>query len=260
MKEQIIIIAKTYPNLSRKYEETVCVGGITTAGEWVRLFPIRFRNLRSEQKFRKFDLIEADISKTTDKFSRRESHKVDDSSIKVVGSVPKENWEERKKILLKFMDKSIEELESKKKSEHKTFGIIKPKKIVSFYKKPINECREWERELIEGTQTTLNQIMTGEKYRTPLEKIPYWLGYNFYCDDETCKGHNMMCEDWEVLELFRSMKQKYGDDETAFKKVKEKVFDWMLEKRDLYFVVGTESRWNKFLIVSLFYPPASLTN
>ena len=64
--------------------------------------------------------------------------------------------------------------------------------------------------VIPPTQTTLNEIITGEKYKTPLEKIPYWMGYNFYCDDTRCNGHNMMCEDWEVLELFRRMKQKYG--------------------------------------------------
>ncbi len=255
MKEDILIIAKTYPNLSKKYEETVCVGGITKKGNWVRLFPVRFRNLKPEQKFNKFTWIEADITPTTDKFSRCESHKIDDSSIKITGELSAKDWAERKKILLSFLDKSIEELETKKKTEHKTFGIIKPKKIISFYKKPIEDCREWEKELINGTQTTLNEIITGEKYKTPLEKIPYWMGYNFYCDDTRCNGHNMMCEDWEVLELFRRMKQKYGEDEIAFEKVKEKVFDWMIKGRDLYFVVGTESRWNKFLIVSLFYPP-----
>ena len=28
MKEEILIVVKTYPNLSKKYKETVCVAGI----------------------------------------------------------------------------------------------------------------------------------------------------------------------------------------------------------------------------------------
>jgi len=258
MREKILIVAKTYPNLSKKYVETVCVAGITDNNGWVRLFPVKFRDLPNSKKFKKFDIIEADISKTNDKYLRRESRKINENSISITGSLPvskvskkiaKKNWEIRKKFLLSRLDKSIEELESKKKAMNKSIGIIKPKKIVSFFKKNISECRDWERDLIEGTQKTLLG-----NYESPLDKIPYWMGYKFYCNNKSCKGHNMMCEDWEMLQLFRTMKKKYGTDEKAFEKVKEKYFDWM-QKRDLYFIVGTEIRFNKFLIIATFYPP-----
>lgn len=262
MKEKILITAKTYPNLSKRYVETVCVGGITLDGNWVRLYPIRFRKLPRDKQFHKFDLIEADIERTNDKFMRRENHKVKNGSIKIIGGLPvslkyvnkktaKDNWKKRKKILLSVLDKSIESLEKEKKTNKKTLGIIKPKKIVDFYKKDIEECREWEKDLVEGTQKQLFE----KEYKSPLDKVPYWMGYHFFCDDKKCKGHNMMCEDWETLQLFRQMKKRYGTNEEAFKKVKEKQFDWMVKERDLYFIVGTESRHNKFLIVSIFYPP-----
>jgi len=259
MKEKIIIVAKTYPNLSKKYDETVCVAGITEGGKWIRLFPVRFRALPTHKKFKKFDTIEADIDYKRDKFSRRESHKVDDFTISIVGRLPvnstkqgKKNWDKRREILLSNLDNSLEELELEKLSKNKTIGIIKPRKIVDFFKKNISECRDWEKSLIDGTQKTLFGT-----YTSPLDKIPYWMGYNFYCNNLECKGHNMMCEDWEMMQLFRTMKQKYGSDETAFSKVREKFFDWM-EKRDVYFIVGTESRWNKFLIISVFYPPKAI--
>ncbi len=258
MKEKILVVAKTYPNLSSKYDETVCVAGIKSDNNWIRIFPVRYRKLPYSQRFKKFDIIECEVEKTNDKFMRKESHKLDDSTIKIVGGLPVSsvskkqadtNWLERKKIMLCNLNKSIEQLEEEKEKNHATIGIIKPVKIVDFYKKKIDDCRDWERDLINGTQKTLFQ-----GYKTPLDKVSYWIGYHFFCDDKRCKGHHMMSEDWETIELFRQMKEKYKDDELAFQKVREKYLNWM-HGRDLYFVVGTESRWNKFLIISIFYPP-----
>jgi hypothetical protein len=252
-KRRIVVIVKTYPNLSRKYVETVCVAGLADGGKWIRIFPVRFRQLPFWRKFKKFDIIEAEVEPDLDKYSRVESHNVKDTTINIIGHLPtkEDNWQKRKELLLSHLDKSIETLEVERDSKHKSLGIIKPKEIIDFYKKRTDEIRDWERDLIQGTQLTLG----GEKYTSPLDKIPYWIGYKFKCDDETCKGHNMMCEDWELLELFRVMKEKYKDDEIAFGKVKDKYFNWMIEKRDPYFIVGTESRWNNFIIISVFYPP-----
>src|SRR3989344_1497836 len=260
MKEKILIVAKTYPNLSSKYDETVCVAGLKENGEWIRIFPIRYRKLPYSQQFRKFDIIEADIDKINDKYIRKESHKVKDETIKIIGGLSVstdklskkealDNWKKRREIMLKSINSSIEELENERDINNKSIGIIKPFKILDFYKKKIEDCRDWEKDLINGTQKTL----FGD-YKSPLDKIPYWIGYNFICNGKNCKGHDMMCEDWETMQLFRRMREKYNDDEVAFSKVKEKYLEW-IKDRDLYFVVGTESRWNKFLIISLFYPP-----
>ncbi|MGI0141250.1 MAG: hypothetical protein ACREBF_01185 [Candidatus Micrarchaeales archaeon] len=249
-------MVKTYPNLSRKYVETVCVGGLTDNGKWIRIFPIRFRQLPFNKRFSKFDIIEAEVEPTHDKFGRIENHTIKDTTIEILGKLPAtpENWERRKKLVLSHLDKSLEELELKKESDHVTMGIIKPREIIDFYRKNIEEFREWEAELIQGNQKTLIEKITGKKYESPLEKIPYWMGYHFYCQDERCNGHNMMCEDWEMLELFRNMRKREGSDEKAFEKVKQSYFTWMKE-RDIYFVVGTESKWNNFLIIGIFYPP-----
>ena len=252
VKKRIVVVVKTYPNLSRKYVETVCIGGIAEGGTWIRIFPIRFRELPLWNRFSKFDVIEAEVEPTKDKYNRIESNTIKDTTIKIIGKLPtkEDNWKQRKDLLLSHLDKSIESLESERESKRRTMGIIKPK-IIRFYKKPTADCREWEKALLgEGEQKTLG----GEVYKSPLEKIPYWIGYEFKCDDESCTGHNMMCEDWELLELFRRMKDKFKDYEVAFQKVYERYVNWM-QNRDVYFIVGTESKWNNFLIISVFYPP-----
>lgn len=58
--EKILIIGKTYPSPSRQQLETVCTGGISESGEWRRLYPVRFRYLGDEQKFKDWQWIEVD--------------------------------------------------------------------------------------------------------------------------------------------------------------------------------------------------------
>jgi hypothetical protein len=62
-----------------------------------------------------------------------------------------------------------------------------------------------------------------------------------------------MIEDWEIGALYRDMKTKYGE-ELGLKKVAQKYKDEFTTKKDLYFVLGTESNWNNWLIISVFYP------
>ncbi|MCI5123143.1 MAG: hypothetical protein D3925_01370 [Candidatus Electrothrix sp. AR5] len=62
---KVFVTAKTYPNLSSKYTETVCTAGINEGGEWVRIYPIPYRSLKKEQKFKKYQWIDADVIKDT---------------------------------------------------------------------------------------------------------------------------------------------------------------------------------------------------
>ncbi len=203
MKERILILTKTYPNLSKSYAETVCVAGITDKGEWRRLYPIPFRKLPFSQRFKKFDWIEVDTMKNTkEKLKRKESYRVDASSTKVldnVGTGKNRDWKERNKLLLPLVDKSLEELEKLKKSKKVSLGLLKPADLIDFTLTPIDECRDWEKELIDGTQRTLSGF-----YKSPLDKVPWKFSYVFKCNDSKCSGHSIMCEDWVLLESWRS--------------------------------------------------------
>ena len=64
-RAQIRVLVKAFPQHSRKYEETVCCAGITQSGQLIRLFPIVYRMLPQEQRFDRFDLIEAIITQAS---------------------------------------------------------------------------------------------------------------------------------------------------------------------------------------------------
>lgn len=251
-KKKVLVVAKTYPNLSKKYDRTVCTAGVDLTNNcWIRIFPIRFFDLQYSQRFEKYEIIEIAVEHFNDKYLRKESHKAKDETIKIITKINTDNnWLKRKNILLPMLNKSVEELRKQYAIDHTSLGIIKPKKILDFKIKPIDECRSWERDLVMGIQQTL----FGIPYESAIEKIPYKFSYIFECDDPNCKRkHDLMIEDWEICALYRAMKLKYGE-KIALEKVKEKYKDEFTTKKDLYFIVGTESRWNNWLIISVFYP------
>ena len=42
---KLLITVKTYPIPSKRYDELVCTAGVTETGDFIRLYPINFREL-----------------------------------------------------------------------------------------------------------------------------------------------------------------------------------------------------------------------
>ena len=79
--KDILILIKTYPEISRKYTETVCTGGILAdTSELVRLYPVRYRYLTGKDQFSKYQWIKARLRKSPSD-ARPESYKVAEDSI-----------------------------------------------------------------------------------------------------------------------------------------------------------------------------------
>jgi hypothetical protein len=57
-----LILVKTYPHPSTKYQEVVCTAGVTDQNEWVRLYPIDYRALPPQQWFEKHQWIEVKLA------------------------------------------------------------------------------------------------------------------------------------------------------------------------------------------------------
>ena len=130
--------------------------------------------------------------------------------------------------------------------DHTSLGIIKPKKYQFKIRKKIDEIEVIKSNFVQKT-------LDGFKIKIP-DQIEKVFSYKFHCDDPKCKGHDMICEDWELFEAFRSWKKKYPVPTELEKKLKEK-FDTNMRKRDLYFIVGTTSQFGTWVIIGLYYPP-----
>ena len=100
-KTRVLITVKTYPTLSRKYDELVCTAGFREDGTWIRIFPIQFRQKSYAEQYSKYQWIEIDLVKNERDFRPESFRPVShDTEIKIVGEIKPdgESWNERRKI------------------------------------------------------------------------------------------------------------------------------------------------------------------
>jgi len=249
----VLVTVKAYPNLSRKYGETVCVAGIDLdSKQWIRLYPILFRDLGNDKKFKKYDIVEVRAIKARNDH-RPESYKVDQDSIRVVDSPKKVNWRERKKIVLPTADKSMCEILRLSKEKDKSLGLFKPKNVSFSWEKVSIEDKK-KRESFYAQQDFF------EKKKDPLEDIPYVFRYSFFCENKKeCQGHTYPIIDWEIAQSFRSWRRLYKTTEKLLEMIEKKWTGLICAPtRDTYFYVGNQKRFrDNFMILGTFYPPKS---
>ena len=251
-ERDILIIVKTYPEISRKHTETVCTGGILSdTGELVRLYPIRYRYLDGENQFKKYQWIRAKINKTPND-NRPESYNIDYASMSLGDYIePGKDWHERRKWVLNEYNvyKSLEALHITQEDKGTSLGLIKPKKIEGFFAK--RKTDEDIKEAIAKKDSIVNQLDMFEQ-KKDLEILPYYLMLKFYCDDKRCAGHELSILDWEFGELYRKVKNRPGWE----KIIDQKIRGICNPKRDTYFILGNMHRWQHvFCILGFFYPP-----
>lgn len=248
-QEEILIIVKVYPSPSKKYGEIVCTAGITKGGKWIRIYPVPYRDLPFTQRFVKFQWISAKVAPSKEKLSRPESHNIDASSIKLLKQIPPgTGWKEREKYFYPAVSKSLEELLVQQKGSGVSLGAFKPKLVKKFIIKSVSGAWDSKKQGIVGQMNLFSNT------KTPLQKIPYTFHYEFICDDSRCQGHNLIILDWETSESYRKFKDIYKDEGVTLQKLNEKWLDYFFKKRESYFVVGTDSEFNKFMILTVVSP------
>jgi hypothetical protein len=247
VSKKILITVKTYPSLSIQHGEIVCTAGVLEDGSWIRLYPIKYRYSEYSQWYKKYQWIEILVEKHPHDH-RLESY-IPRSDIKVGEFINAKSWNKRKQVVLLQGTKEMCWL-NEQQQQTVSLAIIYPKSILDFYWEPTE--REWPPQQL----VYMNQMRLFDKNDVkPLEKIPIIFRYHFECNETRCKGHKMMIADWEVMELFRKMRDNYGE-EMGLKKVKEKFLDHMCSaKRDTYFYVGTVYLHNTWIITGVFWPP-----
>jgi len=250
----ILIVVRTYPVPSMRGVENSCTAGITEEREWIRLFPVPYRSLDPDQRFTKYQWIRADVTRGSD--ARAESRKLKIDTLEVL-SAPistKDGWKQRRNLVDPVRSESLCELTRRRdKDGHPTLGFFKPRRIERFKVQP--DSPMW-------TGAQLHALRQGRLFEkralVELEKVPFKFVYEFTCNDAACRGHALMCTDWEIGQAWRDWRDKYGDAwEEPFR---QKFEIEMIEELDTHFYVGTVSTHpSRWIIVGLFYPPRPRT-
>lgn len=197
-KLTVLITVKTYPIPSAKYDELVCTAGVTETGDFIRLYPINFRDLPFSQQYKKYQWIEVVAEKHRGRDVRKESYRPECSTIQILGEPIKSNpgnWAERARYALAKKARSMEDLYDQQKADRTSLGVFKPKKIHDLVITP--DDPDWK----PGFKAALQQARLWENRtvsKEPPRKVHFKFHYHFECDDTRCKGHWMMIEDWEV--------------------------------------------------------------
>jgi hypothetical protein len=254
-----LITVKTYPIPSSKYDELVCTAGVTETGDFIRLYPINFRDLPYSQQYRKYQWLEVDAVKHRGRDSRKESYRPDCNSIRLIGEpIPsKNNWSERSKYTLAKSSQSMEELHSQQEHDKTSLGIFRPKEVHDLVVTP--DEPDWK----PGFKAALMQQRLWEDRKAskePPRKVPFKFQYKFLCDDLRCKGHQMMIEDWEVGALYWRCIDRGAALEEACRMVKQKFFtELCAPERDTHFYVGTIlAHPRTWVIIGVYWPKKSL--
>ena len=269
MNEKILIIVKTYPTLSQKYAELVCTAGVTENGEWRRLYPVRFRQLYDEQKYKKYQWVEAEVEKS-EADSRPESYKIVRNSLSAIGSpLPTDNdWRGRRET---FLDKVeiYEDMKALIGCAHRnelSLAAFKPTRFLQFTHEPVE--REWDVKKLANLEKEKLQLHLFKDEETVarelkvVSKLPYKFSYKF--EDSCGKTSKLMIEDWEIGALYwNCLKTSGGDERVALEKVRETYWNKFVQSgsHDLTLVLGTtlehhnKKAPNPFVIISVFYPP-----
>jgi hypothetical protein len=252
-KSDILIVVKTYPEISHKYTETVCTAGILSeTRSLIRLYPIRFRYLEGDMQFRKYQWIKAEISKASSD-SRPESYNIDPNSIEIGTTIPVgDAWGERCEWLLneKTIFRSVEALRSKQAVNGTSLGIVKPRSINRVFFK--NRTEEEVSYATAKKNIVIRQLDFFEE-KKDLYILPVRIMVEFTCNDPTCIGHKMSILDWEFGQLFRKVRRSPDWEE----KIRAKITDEICgENRDTHIVLGNmASHPQTFCVLGFFWPP-----
>lgn len=254
---KVLITVKTYPIPSKKYDELVCTAGVTETGDFIRLYPIRFRDLPFKKQYQKYQWIEIDAHKHTGRDSRKESYRPVESTLKTLGEPIKtgrRDWHERDRYVLAKPPTSMEALWELQKADKTSLGLIRPRRILDLKVKP--DDAEWNPGFL---QELKQQRLWDDRTNTkePPRKVPWKFSYRFECDDARCKGnHQMMIEDWEVGALYWKCVDKGATATEAAEKVKAKFLDEMCAAgRDPHFFVGTVLEHGTWVVIGVYWPP-----
>ena len=263
-KTKVLVAVKTYPTLSQTYDELVCTAGFLEDGSWIRVYPVPFRKL--DTRYKKWQWIELDLVKNTSD-PRKESYRPYNYEEITLGECvdTKNEWAERKKYALKKIYNNMDELiqEAQNQEIGTSLAVFKPTEIIDFVWEPCD--REWDEKKVKAIYERASQgnLFDTEEEREVkrhfklVDKMPYEFSYKFKSKDG--KERKLMIEEWELGALYRNCRKTMSEEE-ACKKVKEKYFDEFVNKRDLYFFLGTTKKFhffakNPFIIIGTFSPP-----
>jgi hypothetical protein len=122
--KRVLITVRTYPVPAHRGIEVSCTAGVTSDGNWIRLFPIPYRFLNPDQRFTKYQWIEVDATRARGD-ARLESYTLRIDTIRrgeFIG--PAQQWRARKDLILPLRRSSLCEIANDRRGAAPRLGYF----------------------------------------------------------------------------------------------------------------------------------------
>jgi hypothetical protein len=249
----LLVTVKAYPAISQKYGEVVCVAGVRTdspAPEWVRLFPVAFRELPLAQRFTKYQHVSLEATQHGGD-TRPETYRPVLESL-TAGEIldSKKGWAKRKPWVEPLLVESMCEVQARQKKDGTSLAAFRPTDVIDF--KIEGDTDEWD----DKKAGVASQPSLFFPTRDGLEKIPFKFVYRYRCGPK-CNGHEQSNIDWELAQPYRAWRKRY-DESTLIEKIRARYLGEMCSPaKDTIFFVGNQHQHRQsFMVLGVFWPPA----
>lgn len=259
-RARVLITVKAAPEPSKTYGDTVCVAGVRLnddgSGTWVRIYPVAFRHLNSAQQFKKFEVIDVDLTRAT-KDTRLESHRPNWETLSRHEKYTTYPNHARGPILEQLLGPTTCDLRAGVEADlnAQSLGLVEVRKL-----KPLKfvEHGPWTDAQIADMQAAMQPDIFGEVDDKPMLVPPrFKVHYDYYCMTPDCTGHKPRILDMELSAL--QYHHRYKSDTELKALITQKFHTEMWnEKVRTYFFVGNFAdivKRRNFSVLGVYKPP-----
>ena len=257
-----MVVVKAAPILTSQPEEAVCVAAVTLEPNprWIRLFPVPFRDLQSDSRFRKYQEVRLQVRLSN--IDRRP-----ESYVPILDTIEpgklidtRDDWAERRRRLDGLDRPTMCDLNTLNSDgstpDVPSLAIIETDGV------PQLEITERSQDRVRRDEEKANAIAAQyglfdnpNLKEIPLEIIPWRFRYVYNCVDYNCRGHRQTIVDWEAAMLWRKLKGQSDWQELMQKTFIDRL--WAPNKKSELFVGNQQQHPQSFLVLGVFYPPIS---
>lgn len=213
--DEAFILVKAAPRASQTHGETVCIAAVDRTGAWCRLYPVSFRYMEQRQRFGRWDRITYRWRRPPVAQDRRsESRRVDDSSIEIIGTLPKN---QRHALVDRIGVTSL----ARQLEQHRSLAMLKCE-IIDFVPQRRTSGELDARRSTYAALERQGDLLAALSDVIPRDPCPYAFKYRYRDDDGVHWG---TCQDWETEATFMRrlfemgeqpalnwMQQKFGEE------------------------------------------------
>ncbi|GHD50900.1 hypothetical protein D9V29_11610 [Mycetocola manganoxydans] len=259
-RAHVMITVKASPEPSKTYGDTVCVAGVWLrdgSPEWVRIYPVAFRHLQSEQQFRKYEVIEVDLTRSPSD-TRHESYRPNWETLRRQSAKPL-TTKARGPILEQLIGPTMCDLRKGVEQDltAQSLGLVE---VAEMRPLIFEKHGPWTPKQVQAMTSFMSQPeLFGEVDDSP-ELVPprYKVKYKYKCASAACSNwHEQRILDWELNALQHH--NRHASDADLRSLISTKFYDEMWNaKVRTYFFVGNFAdiaKRRSYSVLGVYKPP-----